>query len=132
MSKYILVAEDDQLLRKLYGINLQASGRELEIAENGELAIRAIEKRQPDLLLLDLLMPIVDGFGVLKFIQQKAYKFPVIVLSNLAQDVDMKKCLELGAKDFFVKGDMDLWKLADIVKMGLGETGETDAKTAAV
>lgn len=116
----------------MYGINLQAPNRELEIAENGELAIRAIEKRQPDLLLLDLLMPIMDGFGVLKFIQEKGYKFPVIVLSNLAQDVDMKKCMELGAKDFFVKGDMDLWKLADIVKMGLGETGESDSKPAAV
>lgn len=120
MSKHILVAEDDQLLRKLYSINLQASDRELEIVENGQQAIDSIEKRQPDLLLLDLLMPVVDGFGVLQFIRQKRYAFPVIVLSNLAQDVDQQKCMNLGAKDFFVKGDMDLWKLADIVKAGLG------------
>ncbi len=84
----------------------------VRVAENGEEAIAAMDESQPDLLLLDLLMPKKDGYAVLNHVKGKAYAFPVIIMSNLSDELDKEKCLSLGAKDFFIKSDMDedeLW-----------------------
>lgn len=116
MAKRILIAEDDSFLIKMYKLELEGAGYEIEMAGNGQQAIDAIEKKKPDLLLLDLLMPDVDGFAVLAHVKQKGYAFPVIVLSNLSQEVDKEKCKALGARDFFVKSDMELDQLAEIIK----------------
>lgn len=116
MSKRILIAEDDAFLVKMYQLELQEAGYEIEIAKDGQKAIDSITKKEPDLLLLDLLMPDVDGFGVLTHIQKKGYKFPVIVLSNLSQEIDKEKCKALGARDYFVKSDMELDQLATLIK----------------
>ena len=113
MAKKILIAEDDQFLIKMYKLQLEDSSADVEIAVNGKEAIASINKEQPDLLLLDLLMPEVDGFQVLEHIKEKKYKFPVVILSNLSQEVDKDKCLALGAKDYFVKSDMDLEELGE-------------------
>lgn len=112
MSKTILVAEDDAFLGETISLGLQEHGTNVILAVNGEEAIHAIEKKKPDLLLLDLIMPKKDGFAVMQHIQSKAYTFPVIILSNLSGDMDPEKCFALGAKDYFVKSDMDedeLW-----------------------
>ena len=92
------------------------AGYDIEIAKDGQKAIDAITKKEPDLLLLDLLMPDVDGFGVLTHLQKKGCKFPVIVLSNLSQEIDKEKCKALGARDYFVKSDMELDQLAGMIK----------------
>lgn len=84
----------------------------VRVAENGEEAILAMDESQPELLLLDLLMPKKDGYAVLHHVKEKSYPFPVIIMSNLSDELDREKCLSLGAKDFFVKSDMDedeLW-----------------------
>lgn len=111
-NKRILIAEDDQFLNKMYRLNLEQEGWDVEIVNNGKKAIEAIEKDAPDVLLLDLLMPKVDGFAVLEHIRIKKHKFPVIIMSNLSQEIDQTKCKELGAKDYFVKSDMDLEELS--------------------
>ena len=116
MNRKILIAEDDPFLTKMYALNLQAENTDIEIVGNGELAIIAMDKKQPDILLLDLLMPKVDGFAVLEHIKKKQYRFPVIVLSNLSQEIDQKRCTQLGAKDYFVKSDMDLDELSKKVQ----------------
>lgn len=82
------------------------------LARNGQEAIEALGTHTPDLLLLDLLMPRVDGFSVLSHIQERRLPCPVIILSNLSDDIDHEKCFVLGARDYFVKSDMDerdLW-----------------------
>ena len=84
----------------------------MQVARDGEEALAAIERRPPDLLLLDLIMPRKDGLAVLQHIRQKGYAFPVVILSNLSGDMDPEKCFALGAKDYLVKSDMDedeLW-----------------------
>jgi len=116
MAKRILIAEDDNFLVKMYTLELAGQGYEIEVAKNGKLALEAIEKQKPDLLLLDLLMPEVDGFAVLQGVKDKGYAFPVVVLSNLSQDIDREKCKALGAKDYFVKSDMELDQLKEIIK----------------
>lgn len=117
MTKRVIIAEDDAFLNKMYRINLEEETEcDFVFCENGEIAIEEIEQEQPHLLLLDLLMPKVDGFGVLQHVNTKGYDFPIIILSNLSQDIDKKKCEELGAKDYFVKSDMDLDQLLEKVK----------------
>jgi len=116
MSKKILIAEDDAFLVKMYKLELEGAGYEIEVAENGKLAIASLEKVKPDLLLLDLLMPETDGFEVLEHIREKGYTFPVVVLSNLSQEIDKEKCKALGARDYFVKSDMELEQLRQIIK----------------
>lgn len=120
MAKLLLIAEDDPFMGKMYSLALQSEGVEVRIAVDGQDAIGAMEKQKPDLLLLDLLMPNMDGFEVLKHIQKKGYTFPVIILSNLSQDIDRQKCTELGAKDYFVKNETDLQDLATKVTTYLG------------
>ncbi len=112
MSKTILVAEDDAFLGETISIGLREHGMSVTLATNGEEAIAAVDKKQPDLMLLDLIMPKKDGFAVLQHIKDKKYAFPVIILSNLSGDMDPEKCFALGAKDYYVKSDMDedeLW-----------------------
>jgi len=117
MTNKILIAEDDGFLVKMYQLELgEEQGFDIDIATDGISAIEKIDKNQPDLLLLDLLMPKTDGFGVLEHIQNKGYKFPVIILSNLSKEIDRDRCTKLGAKDYFVKSDMDMDDLTKIIK----------------
>ena len=117
MNKKILIAEDEEFIANLYKINLEKYGADIEVVLDGKAAIESIEHAKPDLLLLDLLMPGTDGFQVLEHVKERGYGFPIIILTNLSQEIDKKKCQELGAKDFFVKSDLsveELWsKLSD-------------------
>lgn len=109
----VLIAEDAPMLREMMAVDLQEHGVHVELAKNGAEAITAIHRKRPSLLLLDLLMPKKDGFAVLQDIKEKGYHFPVVVLSNLSDPVLQRKCLELGAKEFIVKSqldDGDLWQ----------------------
>ena len=81
-----------------------------------------LEQDKPDLLLLDLLMPHTDGFAVLAYIHGKKYQFPVVILSNLSDDIDNEKCFQLGAKDYFIKSDMDEDELWPKIAPYLSET----------
>lgn len=108
MTKRVLVAEDDAFLTRMYKMNLEDAGFKPEIVHDGKAAIASMDESQPDLMVLDLLMPDTDGFTVLEHYSKKKYSFPVLVLTNLSQDVDKNRCLELGAKDFFVKSDVDI------------------------
>ena len=111
-----MIAEDDKFLNKMYKLNLADTNHDLTFCANGAEAIDAMDKDQPDILLLDLLMPKVDGFAVLEHVKEKGYKFPVVILTNLSQEVDQKKCKELGAKDFIVKSDLELDQLLSTIK----------------
>jgi len=121
MPKTILITDDDLLLTKMYRLNLATEDIHVETAKNGQEAMDFMDKHQPDLLLLDLLMPKIDGYAVLEHIRKKKYHFPVIVLSNLSQDIDQQKCLELGARDYFIKSDMDMPVLLEKVQAILAE-----------
>lgn len=112
MKHTVLVAEDDAFFRETIQLALEEHGVNVLTAKHGAEAIEALEKGHPDLMLLDLLMPHTDGFAVLTHIHEKKYSFPVIILSNLSDDIDNEKCFALGAKDYFIKSDMDedeLW-----------------------
>ena len=104
----ILIVEDDAFLRKMCMKHLKGPGRTVRTARDGGEAMLEIEKEQPDLLLLDILMPRVDGFTVLDFIKEKQYTFPVIILSNITWNFNGKSCKEIGATDYFIKSNIDI------------------------
>lgn len=101
----ILVVEDDSFLSEMYYLKLKNVGYQVETAYDGESALGKIEKIKPDLILLDLRLPKISGFEVLKKIKadKEKQKIPVIVLSNLGEKEDMQNALNLGAVDYLIK-----------------------------
>ncbi len=121
--KKILIAEDEEVLLNVLKDRFEAEGWEVTTAKDGEEAIESIKKSQPDLVLLDLLMPKKDGFEVLKEVKSNPeYKnLPIIiVLSNLGSDEDIKKALALGANDYFVKTQHPMSEIVEKVKKYAG------------
>jgi len=118
----VLVAEDDKFLASAYRLKLSKQGWEVAIARDGQEALDYLKSRQPDLVLLDLIMPNVDGFAVLEAIrtQPNLSHIPIIVASNLGQKEDINRALSLGAKDFVVKSETSLDQIVLKIKTLLG------------
>lgn len=106
-NKHIIIAEDDTFLARMMEQILTKEGLHCTVVHNGKRAVEAMEKNIPDLLLLDLLMPVMDGYGVLTAMKKREWNCPVVVLSNLSDKATMEKCKKMGVKDCFVKSDMD-------------------------
>jgi len=117
-EKKVLVIEDDRFLIKAYEVKLKSEGYSVSVAHNGEEGLAKIESQKPDIVLLDLIMPRMDGFDVLKKIQQHKdwKKIPVLILTNLGQEDDRERGLKLGAEDYFVKADYSLAQITDFIK----------------
>lgn len=104
-AKKILIAEDNAEMRKVLAIRLEINGFKVVAAENGEEALEKAKGEKPDLLILDLMLPKVDGFEVcrkLKF-DDKFKNTPIIILSALDQQVDKEKAMQSGADEYLVK-----------------------------
>jgi len=114
----ILVAEDDRFLMKIYSDTLAREGFEVIPAANGIEVLNKIKLSPPDLILLDLVMPIKDGFETLEELKldAKTKSIPVVILTNLGQDEDIKRGKELGAIDYLVKSDLSIKEIIDKVK----------------
>lgn len=112
MSK-ILIVEDDRTLCKLYQDRLQKEGFETQVAYDGQEGLSRIKTFVPDLILLDILLPVIDGFEFLEKMRDYAEgrDIPVVVCSNLNQDFNIERALRLGARDFFNKADISLQDL---------------------
>jgi DNA-binding response OmpR family regulator len=116
MAKSVLICEDEKAISKTMQLKLQKSGFEVEQAFNGEEALAILEKKDTfDIILLDLLMPKVDGFGVLEELKKRGNKIKIVVTSNLSQDEDRKRAAELGAIGYLVKADTPISKIIDYV-----------------
>jgi len=119
MAKVLLV-EDDQILAKLYQTKFNKEGIDMQLASDGQEGLEKFKSFNPDLIILDLIMPRVDGFTFLAKAKEdpllSGRKVPILVLSNLGQESDIKRAQELGAKDFFVKADISLSQMIDKVK----------------
>ena len=124
MAHTVLVMEDDPFLRKAYELKLTASGFDVIMAENGEVGMVKLREKKPDIILLDLMMGRKSGFDVLFELGQdsdaKINAIPVIVLTNLAQDSDIKRAMGLGAKDYVVKADISIAGIIEKIKKLLG------------
>ncbi len=116
--KKILIVEDDKFLRELIAKKLLSENYQTIEAKNGEEGIKKITGEKPDLVLLDLILPGIDGFEVLKQAKEnpQTAEIPVIVLSNLGQRDDVEKGLGLGAVDFLIKAHFTPREIIEKIK----------------
>jgi CheY-like chemotaxis protein len=114
-ARRVLLAEDDRFLRKAAETALKRQGFTVLAAIDGEEALRTARAEAPHLILLDLIMPKMQGFEVLRALKADpgTAAIPVIILSNLGQDSDVKQAMEAGAAGYFVKANLSL---QDLVK----------------
>lgn len=115
---HILIVEDEEFLVRAVKDNLVSEGYTVSIAMDGEAVFDEIKKKKPALILLDLLLPKKNGFDVLRDIKANPewQLIPVIILSNLGEDSEIKRGLELGASDYFVKSQHPIQEVMDKVK----------------
>lgn len=119
-NKKLLIAEDDTVLRDLYLRKFDPSQYDIRTAANGQEALDAINKEKPDLLLLDINMPVLDGFGVLESLPKEGRGFPVIILTNFDDQANRERGKAYMVDDYFVKKDMTIKSLVDMVERLIG------------
>ena len=105
MTKRIVLAEDEPQIAKLVEFKLKKEGYQVTWKENGEEALKAIKEEKPDLILLDVMMPVMDGYEVLRRLKEdeNLKSIPVIMLTARAQEKDVVKGIDMGAEDYITK-----------------------------
>ena len=115
---YILVIEDDKFLADLIAQKLKQENIEAKIVVDGQEGLQSIEEKRPDLILLDLILPGMDGFELISALKKnpKTDKIPIIILSNLSDKENIERAMKLGARDFIIKADLGLSAIIDRIK----------------
>src|SRR4030042_1028801 len=123
MSKKILFVEDESALQKTLGDVLEQEGYKVMSALDGEAGLKMAQTEIPDLILLDLILPKMHGFEVLRMLKsdEATKDIPIIVLTNLESMGDIEKALELGATTYLVKESYTLEEVVSKIKKALGE-----------
>lgn len=118
----ILLVEDDNSLATVYVDRLEAEGFEVKRVENGEDALAAAESFQPDLVLLDVMMPEINGFDVLDILRNtpRTANLKVIMLTALSQDSDKERAMSLGVDEYLVKSQIVIADVVDRIRHTLG------------
>jgi two-component system alkaline phosphatase synthesis response regulator PhoP len=119
----VLIVEDEEALRKVLQEKLERSGFETFAAKDGDEGWNLAKSKNPDIILLDLVLPKRSGFEVLTALKQdpELKEIPVFILSNLAEDESLKKALTMGAEDYFVKSQHPINEVVEKVKNRLLE-----------
>lgn len=115
---HVLLVEDDVFLASIYQKKFEMEGYKISVAENGEKGLADAKKKKPDIILLDILLPKMDGFTVLQNLKADATTkdIPIILLTNLGQKDDVEKGLEAGASDYLIKAHFKPSEIVDKVK----------------
>lgn len=122
-KRKILIAEDEKPMARALELKLNNSGYDAKAVFNGQEALDELSSHSYDVVLLDLVMPILDGFTVLQKLREMEKELPpVIVLSNLGQEEDISRAKKLGAIDYFVKSNIALSEVVNHLDSVLGDT----------
>ena len=118
---HVLLVEDDVFLSGIYQKKFEMEGYKISTADNGEKGLADAKKKKPDIILLDILLPKMDGFSVLKELKAdpSVKNIPVILLTNLGQKDDVAKGLEAGAVDYLIKAHFKPSEIVEKVKQVL-------------
>ena len=121
MAKKILLIEDDEFLRKVIIKKLKKEDYIILEAIDGEKGLRLAKEEDPDLILLDLVLPEMTGFEVLAELKRdkKLTKIPIVILSNIGEEEDIKKGLKMGAKDYLIKANFTLEEIIQRIEVAL-------------
>jgi CheY-like chemotaxis protein len=119
----ILIAEDDELITKMYSTKLKNLGMAPVVVQNGEELVEAFKASQPDFIILDIMLPKLSGLDALRAIRQLpgGENVPVVVLSNLADDKKKQSAEELQVKEYIVKANLTPSQVIDRVRQYLPE-----------
>lgn len=119
---HVLLVEDDGFLTNIYKTKFEMERFKVSVAENGEVGLMDAKKKAPDIILLDILLPKMDGFMVLEKLKSDVAtkKIPVILLTNLGQKDDVQRGLSLGAADYLIKAHFKPSETVGKVKKALG------------
>lgn len=123
MAKKILLVEDEEIISDLLQRKLEKEGYEVLVASDGEEGLKSIRETEPDLILLDIIMPKIGGFEVMEEMNKdpKLKKIPVIIISNSGQPVELERAVELGAKDWLIKTEFDPQEVIEKVIKQIGK-----------
>lgn len=118
MAKKIAIVEDETFLLDMYKIKFQSEGYEVITAANGEEGLKQVTETMPDLVLLDLVMPKMDGYEVLRALRanEKTKNLKIYLLSNLGQSGEIDRGKKEGADGYFVKSSLTPTQLAEEIK----------------
>jgi len=112
----ILIVEDDAFLADIYKTKLESEGFKVTVAGDGEKGLKMIQTKNPDLVLLDILLPKLDGFAILEIVKapnSEVKNIPIILLTNLGQNDEVQKGIKSGAADYLIKAH---FKPAEVVE----------------
>jgi DNA-binding response OmpR family regulator len=117
-KKKLLIAEDDKMISSMYKVKLEQEGFIILEAENGSQALEIAIKEKPDLIMLDVMMPQLDGFSVLQELKMNegTKNIPIIMLTNLGTDEDKQKGEKMGATDYWVKANFTPAQIGEAIK----------------
>ncbi len=120
MAKILLV-EDDPLILKIFTTRLNADGYTVITAENGQEGLDKAFGEKPDVIVLDIMMPKVDGFGVLEKLRnsEPTQQIPILVYSNLWQEEEVARAKQMGATEFIVKANISPTEMVNKIKQYL-------------
>lgn len=114
----VIVAEDEKFMSNILRVRFEEAGFDVRVANDGVEAWNLVQEQVPNVILLDLVMPNMDGFDFLSKLKNdpKYQSVRVVVTSNLGQDEDRKKVLEMGVDDYIVKAEIDIDRLVEKIK----------------
>jgi DNA-binding response OmpR family regulator len=123
MAAKVAIIEDDQAISQMYRFKFEAEGYEVETAENGKLGLQLVEAMKPDIILLDLMMPEMNGEDMLEKMRATRWgkHIKVVVLTNKGEQEIPKKVRELGVSAVILKADMTPRQVAELVESQLAE-----------
>lgn len=117
----IAIVEDDQIISQMYRIKFEADGFDVETAENGKLGLELVKEMKPNIVLLDLMMPEMNGDEMLSLMRKTDWgkNIPVIILTNMGEAEVPKEVMAMGVKKVILKADMTPKQVVDLVKTQL-------------
>lgn len=119
LGKKILIADDEKPLARAISLKLEKEGFLTEMVHDGEEVEKKILNEKYDLILMDLMMPKLDGFSVIEKMKNDNINVPFIVMSNLSQETDKNRVIGAGAVAYFVKSDIKLFEVVEFIKQTL-------------
>lgn len=122
MTKKIAIIEDEPVISQMYRMKFEAEGFEVEVAENGQLGVELVSKMRPDVILLDIRMPVMSGTEALTKIRAADWgkSIPVLILTNIGEEEAPAALRKLGIHSYIVKADLTPSRVTKRVKEALG------------
>ncbi len=122
----VLIIEDEPILLDVLAKKIESEGYQTFVAKDGEEGLQKIKEEKPDLILLDMLLPKIDGYGVMKKMKEEENEIPILIISNSGQPVDIDKALKMGACDYMVKAELDPAEILEKVSKCLSSREATN------